>query len=82
MALGVLMKGAASQLSKPSPTSSPSTKPSVSSKASGSSYAYGGSSYSTQSIRMMVDLTGSITATPTGYSINKSFETTLRVTGR
>jgi tape measure domain-containing protein len=82
MALGGVMKGAASQITKPSPTSSQSTKPSVSSKASGSTYAYGGSSYSTQSIRMMVDLTGSITATPTGYSINKSFETTLRVTGR
>ena len=56
--------------------------PSVASKASGSSYQYGGSSYSTQSIRLMVDLTGSITATQTGYSINKSLETTLRVTGR
>ena len=55
---------------------------SVSSKASGSSYQYGGSSYATQSIRLMVDLTGSITATQTGYSINKSLETTLRVTGR
>ena len=55
---------------------------SVSSKASGSSYQYGGSSYATQSVRLMVDLTGSITATQTGYSINKSLETTLRVTGR
>jgi tape measure domain-containing protein len=55
---------------------------SVSSKASGSSYQYGGSSYATQSIRLMVDLTGSITATQSGYSINKSLETTLRVTGR
>lgn len=58
----------------------PST--SVASKASGSSYQYGGSSYATQSVRLMVDLTGSITATQTGYSINKSLETTLRVTGR
>jgi tape measure domain-containing protein len=58
----------------------PST--SVANKASGSSYQYGGSSYATQSIRLMVDLTGSITATQTGYSINKSLETTLRVTGR
>jgi tape measure domain-containing protein len=55
---------------------------SVSSKASGSSYQYGGSSYATQSVRLMVDLTGSITATQSGYSINKSLETTLRVTGR
>jgi len=54
----------------------------VSSKASGSSYQYGGSSYATQSVRLMVDLTGSITATQSGYSINKSLETTLRVTGR
>jgi tape measure domain-containing protein len=56
--------------------------PSIASKASGSSYQYGGSSYATQSLRLMVDLTGSITATQTGYSINKSLETTLRVTGR
>ena len=70
--------------SKPiaSATSGSMPSSSVSSKASGSSYQYGGSSYATQSIRLMVDLTGSITATQTGYSINKSLETTLRVTGR
>lgn len=50
--------------------------------ASGSSYSYGGPSYSTQSMRLAIDLTGSITSTQTGYAINKSFETTLRVTGR
>ena len=66
----------------PSATGGSMSTPSVSSKASGSSYQYGGSSYATQSIRLMVDLTGSITATQTGYSINKSLETTLRVTGR
>jgi tape measure domain-containing protein len=55
---------------------------SMSSKVSGSSYQYGGSNYSTQSVRLFVDLTGSITATSTGYSINKSMETTLRITGR
>lgn len=66
----------------PSSTGGSMSTPSVSSKVSGSSYQYGGSSYATQSIRLMVDLTGSITATQTGYSINKSLETTLRVTGR
>jgi tape measure domain-containing protein len=64
------------------PGKSGSTASSVSSRASGASYQYGGASYATQSIRLMVDLTGSITATQTGYSINKSLETTLRVTGR
>jgi tape measure domain-containing protein len=70
--------------SKPIPSATGGAMPStsVSSKASGSSYQYGGSSYATQSVRLMVDLTGSITATQTGYSINKSLETTLRVTGR
>jgi hypothetical protein len=70
--------------SKPIPSATGGTMPStsVSSKASGSSYQYGGSSYATQSVRLMVDLTGSITATQSGYSINKSLETTLRVTGR
>lgn len=73
-----------SMKSKPIPNTVGATMPStsISSKASGSSYQYGGSSYATQSIRLMVDLTGSITATQTGYSINKSLETTLRVTGR
>jgi len=55
---------------------------SIAQKASGSSYSYGGASYSTQSIRLAIDLTGAITATQTGYQINKSLETTLRVTGR
>jgi hypothetical protein len=64
------------------PNSSGTTSSSVASRASGSSYQYGGSSFAAQSMRLMVDLTGSITATQTGYSINKSFETTLRVTGR
>jgi tape measure domain-containing protein len=49
---------------------------------SGASYQYGGASYSTQSIRLAIDLTGAITASPTGYNINKSLETVLRVTGR
>lgn len=73
-----------SMKSKPIPSANGGamSTPSVSSKASGSSYQYGGSSYATQSVRLMVDLTGSITATQSGYSINKSLETTLRVTGR
>jgi tape measure domain-containing protein len=54
----------------------------VASKASGASYSYGGASYSTQTMRLAIDLTGSITATQSGYQINKSLETTLRVTGR
>jgi tape measure domain-containing protein len=48
----------------------------------GSAYSYGGSSYSAQTIRLAIDLTGSITSTQTGYQINKSLETVLRVTGR
>jgi tape measure domain-containing protein len=55
---------------------------SVANRASGSSYSYGGASYAMQSIRLAIDLTGAITATQTGYQINKSLETTLRVTGR
>ncbi len=81
MALGGIMKGTANQLSKPSTTSQGSS-PSVAQKASGSNYAMGGSSYSAQSVRLSIDLTGSITATQTGYQINKSLETVLRVTGR
>jgi tape measure domain-containing protein len=81
MALGGVMKGAANQLSKPSTTSQGSS-PSVAQKASGSNYAMGGSSYSAQSVRLSIDLTGSITSTQTGYQINKSLETVLRVTGR
>ena len=81
MALGGLMKGAASQLTKPSTTSQGSS-PSVAQKASGSNYAMGGSAYSAQSVRLSIDLTGSITSTQTGYQINKSLETVLRVTGR
>lgn len=56
--------------------------PSAGARTSGTSYQYGGSSYSTQSIKLSIDLTGAITASPTGYNINKSMETVLRVTGR
>jgi tape measure domain-containing protein len=82
---GYALKGSASKAKTGSGTSAsaPNMKmPSVASKASGASYQYGGSTYAAQSMRLMIDLTGSITATQTGYSINKSFETTLRVTGR
>lgn len=84
MAIGGLLKGVASNLSKPRDmaTTSGSSGQSVAQKSSGSNYSYGGSSYSTQTIRLAIDLTGAITATQTGYQINKSLETTLRVTGR
>jgi tape measure domain-containing protein len=81
MALGGLMKGTANQMSK-SGIPQQSSSPSVAQKASGSNYAMGGSSYSAQSVRLSIDLTGSITSTQTGYQINKSLETVLRVTGR
>lgn len=51
-------------------------------RATGSSYSSGTMTYPTQSIRLAIDLTGAITASPTGYNINKSLETVLRVTGR
>jgi hypothetical protein len=79
---GYALKGSASK-AKTGMGTAPSTKmPSVASKASGASYQYGGASYAAQTVRLSIDLTGAITATQTGYSINKSFETTLRVTGR
>lgn len=84
MAIGGLLKGVASNLAKPRDmgTSSGSQGQSVAQRSSGSNYSYGGSSYSTQTLRLAIDLTGAITATQTGYQINKSLETTLRVTGR
>jgi len=54
----------------------------ASSRISGSTYSYGNMSNVQQSVRLFVDLTGSITQSATGYSINKSMETTLRITGR
>jgi tape measure domain-containing protein len=54
----------------------------ASSRISGSTYSYGNMSNVQQSVRLFVDLTGSITQTSTGYAINKSMETTLRITGR
>jgi tape measure domain-containing protein len=54
----------------------------ASSRISGSTYSYGNMSNVQQSVRLFVDLTGSITSTSTGYAINKSMETTLRITGR
>lgn len=54
----------------------------ASSRISGSTYSYGNMSNVQQSVRLFVDLTGSITQTATGYAINKSMETTLRITGR
>lgn len=83
IAVGGLLKGTASAMTKAKTEGAPTTKgASMSQKASGSNYSYGGGSFPTQTMRLLVDLTGAITATQTGYSINKSFETTLRVTGR
>jgi tape measure domain-containing protein len=53
-----------------------------SSRISGSTYQYGTTSNVQQSVRLFVDLTGSITQSATGYQIQKSMETTLRITGR
>jgi hypothetical protein len=83
IAVGGLLKGTASAMGKAKTAGAPTTGgATMSQKASGSNYSYGGGSFPTQTMRLLVDLTGSITATQTGYSINKSFETTLRVTGR
>lgn len=87
VAAGSLLKGMASKTdsaisAKSSGNSVDVKNGSVSSRASGASYQYGGATYSTQSVRLAIDLTGAITATQTGYQINKSLETTLRVTGR
>ena len=49
---------------------------------SGSTYQSGSQTYGGQVVRLAIDLTGSITSTQTGYQINKSLETVLRVTGR
>ncbi len=84
IAVGGMLKGTANAMTKAksSATSPTGGGASMSQKASGSNYSYGGGSFPTQTMRLLVDLTGAITATQTGYSINKSFETTLRVTGR
>lgn len=85
IAAGYMLKGSASKSNTGSgnKNTEPNMKmPNVASRASGASYQYGGASYAAQTVRLSIDLTGSITATQTGYSINKSFETTLRVTGR
>jgi hypothetical protein len=91
VAVGTALKAASGKLSDSAKAVSVASKTGGSSmgggsgiaqRASGSSFSYGGSSFSTQSIRLAIDLTGAITATQTGYQINKSLETTLRVTGR
>ena len=81
-ALSGNIKNAQSNLNNKSTGMTTPTATRTSNMSSGSSYQYGGSSYSTQSMRLSIDLTGSITATQTGYQINKSLETVLRVTGR
>lgn len=86
MAIGGLLKGAGSALSRPRSTGTGGMQTnqgqSVAQRSSGSNYSYGGSSFPSQTLRLAIDLTGAITATQTGYQINKSLETTLRVTGR
>jgi tape measure domain-containing protein len=84
IAVGGLLKGTAGAMAK-TKTAGPTSQgggASMSQRVSGNNYSYGGGSFPTQTLRLLVDLTGAITATQTGYSINKSFETTLRVTGR
>ena len=89
IAAGTAMKAFARQLGEStSSTPTPSMGGGSSSGSafrgitSGGAYQYGGSSYASQSIKLSIDLTGAITASPTGYNINKSYETVLRVTGR
>lgn len=87
VAAGSLLKGLASKTdsaisAKPTGAQINVKSGASSGMASGSTYAYGGASYATQTVRLAIDLTGAITATQTGYQINKSLETTLRVTGR
>jgi tape measure domain-containing protein len=87
VAAGSMLKGLASKnkdgiSAKQGTTTVTANAGKLSGMASGSSYNYGGSSYAAQTVKLSIDLTGAITATQTGYSINKSLETTLRVTGR
>jgi hypothetical protein len=87
VAAGSMLKGLASKnkqgmTAKQGTTTVTANAGKLSGMASGSSYNYGGASYAAQTVRLSIDLTGAITATQTGYSINKSLETTLRVTGR
>jgi len=87
VATGSMLKGLASKnkdgiSAKQGTTTVTANAGKLSGMASGSSYNYGGASYAAQTVRLSIDLTGAITATQTGYSINKSLETTLRVTGR
>lgn len=87
VAAGSVLKGMAAKTNsaisaKPTGTQVSVKSGTSSGMASGSTYQYGGASYATQTVRLAIDLTGAITATQTGYQINKSLETTLRVTGR
>lgn len=83
IAVGGFLKGVASKLSKQtSAVTGGVTQSTQSPRSSGSMYQYGGSAFNAQTVRLQIDLTGAITASPTGYNINKSFETVLRVTGR
>lgn len=90
VALGSAMKNASQSQgqsvggnARPSRVSAtPVGRTSSKSMQSGSTYQYGGGTFATQSIKLSIDLTGSITASPTGYNISKQYETIARVTGR
>lgn len=89
VAIGTAMQNAGKKTSQAIQAKGSSSMPSTGSISSASSgiksgsvYQSGSQTYGGQAIRLAIDLTGSITATQTGYQINKSLETVLRVTGR
>lgn len=90
VALGSVMKNSSSKngqtvggTANPSRVSAiPSSSRGQNSMKTGNTYTNGSAVFATQSIRLSIDLTGSITASPTGYNINKQYETLARVTGR
>lgn len=89
VAIGTAMQNAGKKTSQAIQAKGSSSMPSTSMGSaassgikSGSVYQSGSQTYGGQAIRLAIDLTGSITATQTGYQINKSLETVLRVTGR
>lgn len=84
VAAGYALKGLSQRAKTSNDNASVATKnnTNLSKMSTGASYQYGGASYSTQTVKLQIDLTGAITASPTGYNINKSLETVLRVTGR
>lgn len=89
VAIGTAMQNAGKKTSQAIQAKGSASMPSTGSLSSASSgiksgsvYQSGSQTYGGQAIRLAIDLTGSITSTQTGYQINKSLETVLRVTGR